>query len=111
MISAEGLTISMYHVFPLFLPVFAGSSHHRVSRLGYTWKQKQSTIRSGVLINYVFNILMIRVPGVIKGLVQAPLPMLTKTSLCTLMWFTNKCTYLKQNSLAGLHVGALKPVV
>lgn len=34
-----------------------------------------------------------------------------KTSLCTLMWFTNKCTYLKHNSLPGLHVGALKPLV
>ena len=54
---------------------------------------------------------MIRVPGVIKGLVRAPLPLLAKTSLCTLMWFTNKCTYLKHNSLPGLHVGALKPLV
>lgn len=54
---------------------------------------------------------MIRVPGVIKGSVRAPLPFLTKTSLCTLMWFANKCTYLKHNSLPGLHVGALKPLV
>lgn len=54
---------------------------------------------------------MIRVPRVIKGLVQAALPMLAKTSFCTLMWFTNKCSYLTRNSLPGLHVGALKPLV
>lgn len=54
---------------------------------------------------------MIRVPVVIKGLVRAPLPLLTKTSFGTLMWFTNKCTYLKHNSLPGLHVGALKQLV
>lgn len=41
---------------------------------------------------------MIRVPGAIKDAVPAPLPLLAKTSLCTLMWFTNKCTYLKHNS-------------
>ena len=48
---------------------------------------------------------MIRVPGVIKGLVPAPLLLLTKTALFTLMWFTNKCTYLEHNSLPWLACG------
>lgn len=50
---------------------------------------------------------MIRVPGVIKGLALAPLLLLTKTALCTLMWCSNKCIYLQHNSLPWLlHAGA-----
>lgn len=50
---------------------------------------------------------MIRVPGVIKGLAVAPLLLLTKTALCTLMWYSNKCIYLQHNSLPWLlHAGA-----
>lgn len=55
---------------------------------------------------------MIRVPGVIKAKARASLPLLAKTSLSTLMWFTNKCTHLKHNSLSlslsGLTLSALK---
>lgn len=54
---------------------------------------------------------MIRVPGVIKGRAGASLPLLAKTSLCTLMWFTNKCTYPKHNSLPGLELSALKLLI
>lgn len=46
------------------------------------------------MINYLSNILMIRVPRVIKGLALAPLLLLAKTALCTLMWCSNKCIYL-----------------
>lgn len=51
---------------------------------------------------------MISVPAVIKSLVGAPLHLLTKTAFCTLMWFTNKCTYLKPNALPWLACGCFE---
>lgn len=103
-------TVRCFHSHYIFLFIRCAATASQ--KLGYVWIQKQSTIRSGV-----FNQLFIQyfndqsAWGDQRLGFEAPLPLLAKTSLCTLMWFTNKCTYLKHNSLAGLHVGALKALV
>lgn len=54
------------------------------------------------IINYLSNILMIRVPGVIKGLALARRLLLAKTAHSTLMCCSNKCIYLEHIPLPWL---------